>query len=94
MHVVPLGQDRTFETHDVFFEMAEPTVREMEAFRYIEDVVRREEIDIVERAQRGMSTPAFERGGIVHCPAGSGKIEHAARHFHGLVIEAYSRAVA
>jgi choline monooxygenase len=72
-HVVPVGQDRTFEIYDVFFETAEPTAQEMEAFRYNKDALPREDIDIGESVQRRMSTPAFERDRIVHEPAGSGE---------------------
>ena len=94
MHVIPVAPDRTFETYDFFFETAEPTEREREAIAYIETVLQREDIDLVESVQRGMATPAFDRGRIVHDPAGSGKSEHAVHHFHGLVIDAYARAVA
>ena len=44
------------------------------------------------RSQRGMRTPAFERGRYVVDPDGSGLSEHAVHHFHGLVLEAYRRA--
>ena len=61
-------------------------------FRFtIRDVLQREDIDIVESVQRGMSTPAFRQGRIVHDP-NSGQSEHAVHHFHGLVLDAYARA--
>ncbi|MEC8274203.1 MAG: aromatic ring-hydroxylating dioxygenase subunit alpha, partial [Pseudomonadota bacterium] len=47
----------------------------------------------VESVQRGMNTPAFEQGRIVHDPDGSGKSEHAVHHFHGLVLDAYKKAL-
>ncbi|MEO1143960.1 MAG: SRPBCC family protein, partial [Pseudomonadota bacterium] len=53
-----------------------------------------EDINLVESVQRGMSTPAFDQGRIVHDPDGSGKSEHAVHHFHGLVLDAYRKAVA
>ena len=49
--------------------------------------------DLVESVQRGMNTPAFEQGRIVHDPEGSGKSEHAVHHFHGLVLDAYEKAL-
>ena len=89
MHVVPDGQGRTRETCDFFFETAEVTEAEVEAIAYVDDVLQAEDIALVESVQRGMASPAFTRGRIVHDPAGSGKSEHAVHHFHGLLLEAY-----
>ena len=52
---------------------------------------RVEDIGLVESVQRGMATPAFDQGRIVHDPEGSGKSEHAVHHFHGLVLDAYKQ---
>ena len=93
MHIIPAGPDRTLETYDFFFETAEPVEAELEAIKYIDDVLQAEDIALVESVQRGMSTPAFTQGRIVHDPHGSGKSEHAVHHFHGLVLDAYARAV-
>lgn len=92
MNIIPVGEDRTRETYDFFFEDPEPSEQEWEAIRYIEGVLQREDIDLVESVQRGMSTPAYESGRIVHDPD-SGMTEHAVHHFHGLVLEAYGNAV-
>ena len=54
----------------------------------------REDIDIVESVQKGMESPAFNFGRIVHDPSGSGLSEHGVHHFHGLVLDAYATAVA
>jgi choline monooxygenase len=59
--------------------------------RYIDTVLQAEDITLVESVQRGMASPAFTRGRIVHDPAGSGKSEHAVHHFHGLLLGAYQR---
>ncbi|MCY4543544.1 MAG: ring-hydroxylating oxygenase subunit alpha [Rhodobacteraceae bacterium] len=91
MHIIPVDVDRTFETYDFFFETSEPVAGELEAIQYIDKVLQAEDIALVESVQRGMSTPAFEQGRIVHDPSGSGKSEHAVHHFHGLVLEAYRR---
>jgi choline monooxygenase len=90
MHIVPAGPDRTLETYDFFFETAEPVEAEREAIRYIDEVLQAEDIALVESVQRGMATPAFTQGRIVHDPQGSGRSEHAVHHFHGLVLEAYA----
>ncbi len=92
MNVVPDGPGRTRETYDFFFETAETTEAELEAIRYINDVLQAEDIALVESVQRGMTTPAFTRGRIVHDPAGSGKSEHGVHHFHGLLLDAYRSA--
>jgi choline monooxygenase len=65
---------------------------EVDAIRYIDEVLQPEDIGLVESVQRGMSTPAFTRGRLVNDPAGSGKSEHAVHHFHGLVLDAYAKA--
>ena len=51
-----------------------------------------EDIGLVESVQRGMRTPAFQRGRYLVDPDGSGLSEHAVHHFHGLVLDAYRRA--
>lgn len=94
MHIIPAGVERTLETYDFFFETTDPNEAETEAIRYIDEVLQREDITLVESVQRGMKTPAFKQGRIVHDIGGSGKSEHAVHHFHGLVLDAYEDAVA
>jgi choline monooxygenase len=92
MNILPVDETTTRETYDFHFETAEPIPSEWEAITYIRDVLQREDIDLVESVQRGMMTPAFKQGRIVHDPNGSGHSEHAVHHFHGLVLGAYKRA--
>jgi choline monooxygenase len=92
LNVIPVGPDRTLETYDFYLETPQPDAVELESIRYLDEVLQREDIDIVESVQKGMSTPAFEQGRIVNDPDGSGKSEHAVHHFHGLVLDAYARA--
>ena len=92
MHIIPVGPDKTLETYDFFLETAEPTEAELDSIRYIDEVLQPEDIGLVESVQRGMRTPAFQQGRIVHDPAGSGLSEHAVHHFHGLVLDAYRAA--
>ena len=89
---VPVGPEETYEEFDFFFETATPTDAEMEAIRFIDEVLQPEDIALVESVQRGMRTPAFQRGRYLVDPEGSGLSEHAVHHFHGLVLEAYRRA--
>jgi len=94
LNIIPVGPDRTLETYDFFLVEPTPDEAEIEAIRYLDEVLQVEDINLVESVQRGMSTPAFQQGRIVHDPEGSGKSEHAVHHFHGLVLEAYKKALA
>lgn len=94
LNVIPIGPDRTLETYDFFLETPTPDKMEEEAIRYLDEVLQVEDIALVESVQRGMSTPAFAQGRIVHDPDGSGKSEHAVHHFHGLVLDAYKKGTA
>ena len=93
MQIIPAGPERTLETYDFFLETAEPNADEMEAITYLDTVLQAEDIWLVENIQKGMRTSAFRQGRIVFDPTGSGKSEHAVHHFHGLVLDAYSRMV-
>ena len=90
LNIMPMGPDRTLETYDFYLETPEPDAMEVEAIKYLDEVLQVEDIGLVESVQRGMSTPAFDQGRIVNDPSGSGKSEHAVHHFHGLVLDAYS----
>ena len=59
----PGGPDRTLETYDFFLETPEPDEAELDAIRYLDEVLQVEDIDMVESVQRGMNTPAFTQGG-------------------------------
>ncbi|MEU7876688.1 aromatic ring-hydroxylating oxygenase subunit alpha [Microbispora bryophytorum] len=89
LQAIPAGPGRTLETWDFYFETAELMDAEVEAVRYIDEVLQQQDIAIVESVQRGMNTPAFDQGRIVYDPAGSGLSEHGVHHFHGLVLDAY-----
>lgn len=94
LNIIPAGPDRTLETYDFFLETPDANDMEKDAIRYLDEVLQVEDIGLVESVQRGMNTPAFQQGRIVHDPEGSGKSEHAVHHFHGLVLDAYARASA
>ena len=87
--VLPAGPERTLETWDFFLETTELEPAEEESVRYIDEVLQVQDIGLVESVQRGMRTPAFDQGRIVHDPARSGLSEHGVHHFHGLVLDAY-----
>ena len=94
LQVIPAGPERTLETYDFFLESATPSEAELESIRYLDETLQVEDIWLVENVQRGMQSPAFNQGRIVHDPAGSGKSEHGLHHFHGLVLAAYAGMVA
>ena len=91
LNIIPVAENRTLETYDFFLETEVPNEMEQDAIRYLDEVLQVEDIALVESVQKGMSTPAFNQGRIVHDPSGSGKSEHALHHFHGLVLDAYSK---
>ena len=92
LNIIPVGPNRTLETYDFFLETSEPDAMEIDAMRYLDEVLQVEDIGLVESVQRGMETPAFTQGRIVSDPTGSGKSEHAVHHFHSLVLDAYAKA--
>lgn len=92
LNIIPTGPERTLETYDFFLETPTPNAMEQEAIRYLDEVLQVEDINLVESVQKGMKTPAFDQGRIVHDPHGTGKSEHGVHHFHGLVLEAYEAA--
>ena len=92
LNIIPAGPDRTLETYDFFLETPEANEAELDAIRYLDEVLQVEDIGICESVQKGMNTPAFQQGRIVNDPEGSGMSEHAVHHFHGLVLEAYEAA--
>ena len=89
----PVGPEETYEVFDFFFETAEPNEAEIEALKFIDDVLQPEDIGLVESVQRGMQTPAFRQGRYMVDSEESGLSEHAVHHFHGLVLDAYAKAV-
>jgi choline monooxygenase len=89
----PDGPEQTYEVFDFFLETDTPNESEIEAIRFIDEVLQPEDIGLVESVQRGMQTPAFNQGRYLIDPEGSGLSEHAVHHFHGLVLDAYRGAV-
>ena len=93
LQILPDGPGRTYETLDVYLESPEPNEAEWEAVRFLDEVLQVEDIAIVESIQRGMATPGFDHGRIVVEEGRTGRSEHAVHHFHGLLLEAYGRAL-
>ena len=86
---MPVGPEETYEEFDFFFEDDTPIPEEVEAIKFIDDILQPEDIGLVESVQRGMQTPAYQQGRYMVDPDGSGLSEHAVHHFHSLVRKAY-----
>ena len=93
LQIIPDGPDRTLETWDFYLESTDLNESEKQAVTYIDEVLQQQDIRLVESVQRGMSTPAFDQGRIVHAPGLKGLAEHGVHHFHGLVLDAYRTLV-
>ena len=91
---IPVGPEETYEEFDFFLTEKTPNEAELEAIKFIDEVLQPEDIGLVESVQRGMRTPAFEQGRYLVDPEGSGMSEHGVHHFHGLVLDAYRKAAA
>ena len=89
----PVGPEQTYEEFDFFFETGDPNKAEQEAIRFVDEVLQVEDIGLVESVQRGMRSGDFKSGRYMIDPEGSGLSEHAVHHFHGLVLDAYSKIV-
>ena len=90
---VPVGPEQTYEEFDFFFETADPNEAEQEAIRFVDQVLQVEDISLVESVQRGMRSGDFKSGRYLVDPERSGLSEHAVHHFHGLVLQAYSKII-
>lgn len=90
---IPAGPETTYERFDFYFETSTPTAEENKAIEYIDTVLQNEDIHLVESVQRGMHTPAYERGRYLIDRVRTGLSEHAVHHFHSLIFDAYARAV-
>ncbi len=94
LQMIPAGPGRTRETLDFFLESTEPNEAEKQSVAYLDEVLQVQDIRLVESVQRGMETPAFDQGRIVHDPERRpGLSEHGVHHFHGLVLDAYRALV-
>ena len=88
LQIIPAGPEKTLEIWDFYLEDNNLTKGEVEAVKYINDVLQVQDIGIVESVQRGMKTPAFDQGRIVFDPD-TALSEHGVHHFHGLLIDSY-----
>jgi len=92
-HFIPVDAETTIETFDFFFEESTPTAKQMEAIEYIDKVLQKEDINMIESVHRGMKTPAYEKGGrFVICSGDeNSETERGVHHFHSLYLKAIDR---
>lgn len=81
--LMPIDEHTTMAVFAYYFVNSEPTPEQQEMIKFVEQV-RKEDIELVERAQVGFRSQAFKRG--YYSPT-----EHALRHFHVMVHEALDR---
>jgi len=89
-HFIPVDEETTLETFDFFFPNSPPNAGQMEAIEYVDKILQKEDIDIVESVHRGLKTPVCEKGGrfVVCSGKDQGSSEHGVHHFHGLYLKA------
>lgn len=86
--ILPLGPERTREHFDFYFLDATPSPEEAAAVAYFRDVLRPQDVALVESVQRGLHSLAYRDGPLVIDPAGSYLSESNLHRFHRLILEA------
>ena len=56
LHIMPTGPETVYEHFDFYFLKDTPSEQEMQAIKYIDDVLQPEEIRLVESVQRGLAS--------------------------------------
>lgn len=86
-HNKPLGPERTLQVIEWYLPQAEPSAMEQEVIDFV-DVVREEDIPIVESVQRGLHSRGYRQGRFVVDEEGTGMSEHAVHDFQLKVLRA------
>jgi len=86
-HNKPVGPERTLQVIDWYLPQAEPSAMEQEVIDFV-DVVREEDIPIVESVQRGLHSRGYGQGRFMVDEEGSGLSEHAVHDFQLKVLRA------
>ena len=90
-HNIPLEPERTRQVVEWYLPEAEPNPGEQAIIDFV-DVVRAEDIPIVESVQHGLHSRGYGQGRFVVDAAGSGRSEHAVHDFQLKVLTALGRA--
>ncbi len=86
-HNAPLGPERTLQTIEWYLPQAAPTDAEREVIEFV-DVVRMEDIPIVESVQRGLRSRGYRQGRFMVDEDCGGSSEHAVHDFQRKVLDA------
>jgi choline monooxygenase len=86
-HNKPLAPERTLQIIDWYLPQAEPSALEREVIDFV-DVVREEDIPIVESVQRGLHSRGYRQGRFMVDEEGTGMSEHAVHDFQLKVLRA------
>jgi choline monooxygenase len=76
------------EHFDFYFLKDTPSEQELDAIRYLDEVLQPEDIGLVESVQRGLNSRGYDQGRFIVDRERSERSEHAVHHFHGLVHQA------
>ena len=86
-HNRPVGPERTLQVIDWYLPQAVPSAMEQEVIDFV-DVVREEDIPIVESVQRGLHSRGYGQGRFMVDEEGTGMSEHAVHDFQLKVLRA------
>ncbi len=86
LHIMPTGPETTLEHFDFFFLQDQPTEAEMQAIKYVDEVLQVEDIGLVESVQRGLHSRGYNQGRFMVDKERSFNSEHGLHHFHSLVL--------
>ena len=87
LHIMPTGPETTREHFDVFLLNEKPSESEMQAIKYIDEVLQVEDIGLVESVQRGLHSRGYNQGRFMVDKDRSFNSEHGLHHFHSLVLD-------
>ena len=88
LHIMPTGPETTFEHFDMFTLSDELSDTELDAKRYVDEVLQPEDIGLVESVQRGLHSLGYTQGRLIVDKDRTFLSEHGLHHFHGLVLDA------
>ena len=86
-HNKPLGPERTLQVIEWYLPQAAPSAMEQEVIDFV-DVVREEDIPIVESVQRGLHSRGYRQGRFMVDEERTGMSEHAVHDFQLKVLRA------
>lgn len=86
-HNKPVGPERTLQIIEWYLPQDQPSAAEQEVIDFV-DVVREEDIPIVESVQRGLHSRGYRQGRFMVDGDGTGMSEHAVHDFQLKVLRA------